>query len=76
MRFPIAVLIAATGGLTLYGCTSDSDSPLAVKRPHTARVYAGRLPNMCDDLISPVTVAQMLHAETALRGRLSTPLPG
>jgi hypothetical protein len=63
VRFPIAVVVAATvGGLTLYGCTTDTDSAPDVQRQHTARVYAGRLPNTCDDLISPVTVAQMLHA--------------
>jgi hypothetical protein len=52
--------VAACLGLTLCACTSDDDAGPAPARTHAPKAYAGRLPNMCDDLISPVTVAQLL----------------
>jgi hypothetical protein len=56
----VTFAVATCLGLTLCACTSDDDAGPHVERTHTTKAYAGRLPNMCDDLISPVTVAQLL----------------
>jgi hypothetical protein len=59
VHLPTLTLAVATClGLTLCACTSDDDAGPA--RTQATKAYAGRLPNMCDDLISPVTVAKLL----------------
>jgi hypothetical protein len=55
--------VATCLGLTLCACTSDDDAGPTPARSHATnapKAHAGRLPNMCDDLISPVTVAELL----------------
>ncbi|MDX6368392.1 MAG: hypothetical protein QOK30_3468 [Nocardioidaceae bacterium] len=61
MHLPTLTLAVATClGLTLCACTSDDDAGPDPARTHATKAYAGRLPNMCDELISPVTVAKLL----------------
>jgi hypothetical protein len=57
----LSLAVATCLGLTLCACTSDDDAaPPSSARTHATKAYAGRLPNMCDGLISPVTVARLL----------------
>ena len=61
MHLPTLTLAVATClGLTLCACTSDDDAAPEPAHTQATKAYAGRLPNMCDDLISPVTVAKLL----------------
>jgi hypothetical protein len=61
VHLPTLTLAVATClGLTLCACTSEDDAGTSPARTQETKAYAGRLPNMCDDLISPVTVAQLL----------------
>jgi hypothetical protein len=62
VHLPTLTLAVATClGLTLSACTSDDDAAPTPARTQATKAYAGRLPNMCDDLISPVTVARLLN---------------
>jgi hypothetical protein len=63
VHLPTLTLAVATClALSLSACTSDDDAAAPSPAPtHATKAYAGRLPNMCDDLISPVTVARLLN---------------
>jgi hypothetical protein len=52
--------------LALSACTHhDDDETLPQQHRGGQKPYAGRLPNLCDDLISPVTVAQLLGRDVS-----------
>jgi hypothetical protein len=52
--------------LALSACTHQDDDEKSPRQHHEdENAYAGRLPNLCDDLISPVTVAQLLGRDVS-----------